>query len=142
MSNSVVGGNTALEVRKTNHRIRVLAGHKGHLMRVYPSILEWQIKNLLDENAVRYDFHRVFYKMSNDTAKKKVILKYYIADFWLPDKKIVLKIGDSPRKIEVESDDYMAPSLEGFRLQHTTIDIDSKDLHSENFLCDFTRLVK
>lgn len=128
------------EIQKLNHNIRILAGHKGHLMRIYPTQLESQIKSLLDEYSVKYDFHRVFYQL--DKSKHKLIEHYYIADFWLPDKKLVLSIEDCTRKIDIKNDNYRTSNLDNYRLQHTLISIRRDDLRNGNFLRDFLLLVK
>ena len=56
-------------------------------MALYPSKLEEMMQGHLDSWGIRYVPQYIFY-----IFKKDWIVKYYIADFYLPDRKIIIEV--------------------------------------------------
>lgn len=57
-------------------------------MDVWPSPLEEKMKVLLDRYDIRYETQKIFYIYADDGW----IIRYYIADFYVPDKKVVIEV--------------------------------------------------
>lgn len=75
-------------IQEHNREIVANAQFRAEEMRTWPSVLEERMKELLDENAVDYEFQKIFYIYADDGW----IMKYYIADFYLPDSDIIIEV--------------------------------------------------
>ena len=75
---------------RTKHNKEVMANaeYRAAEMRYFPSPLEERMKLFLDRNGIRYETQKVFYIRANDGY----ILKYYIADFYIPHKEIIIEV--------------------------------------------------
>ena len=63
------------------------AQFRAEEMKVYPSPLEERMKVFLDAHGIHYESQWIFY-----IFKGEWIVKYYIADFYLPDKKVIIEV--------------------------------------------------
>lgn len=71
-----------------NQEMRASAKFKAEEMKAWPSPLEERMQQFLDDNWVFYQFQKIFYI----TADNGYILRYYIADFYIPEKKIIIEV--------------------------------------------------
>ena len=71
-----------------NKEVRYKAEYRASEMTMFPSPLEEMMKSFLDEHNIRYDFQRIFYIFADDGW----IVRYYIADFYIPDKCIIIEV--------------------------------------------------
>ena len=71
-----------------NREVRYKAEYRASEMTMFPSPLEEIMKSFLDEHNIRYDFQRIFYIFADDGW----IVRYYIADFYIPDKAIIIEV--------------------------------------------------
>lgn len=71
-----------------NREIRAAAEYRAEEMKAWPSPLEKRMQIFLDENCINYETQKVFYICADDGY----ILRYYIADFYIPDKKIIIEV--------------------------------------------------
>lgn len=105
-----------------------------------PSENEQKFKNLLDENHIRYRFQKVFFKAIEGTRKTAEC--YYIAQFWLPRKKLFIEIPTGNR--------YRMPKIQDFRNYNALevfpkaqcIKLTEEDLITSEFINDFIKLIK
>ena len=74
-------------VQEHNREIMRSAQFRAEEMKVYPSPLEERMINFLDTHGVRYELQYIFYIFKGDW-----ISKYYIADFYIPDRKIIIEV--------------------------------------------------
>ena len=71
-----------------NKEVRYKAEYRASEMTMFPSPLEEMMKSFLDEHSIKYDFQRIFYIFADDGW----IVRYYIADFYIPDKAIIIEV--------------------------------------------------
>ena len=76
--------------RITIHNREVVnsAEYRASEMRLWPSPLEERMKDFLDKWGIQYEFQKIFYIR----AKDGWINRYYIADFYIPDKCIIIEV--------------------------------------------------
>lgn len=77
-------GNIAIH----NEEIRYKAEYRATEMKHFPSPLEERMKDFLEENWIFYEEQKIFYIYADDGY----IVRYYIADFYIPDKKIIIEV--------------------------------------------------
>lgn len=75
-------------VQEHNREVISQAEYRAEEMKVWPSPLEERMKKFLDEHCIRYEFQKIFYIYGD----KNWILRYYIADFYIPDKDIIIEV--------------------------------------------------
>ena len=71
-----------------NREVMASAQYRANQMDTWPSPLEERMKNLLDENYIDYESQKIFYIYADDGW----IIRYYIADFYIPDKDIIIEV--------------------------------------------------
>ena len=75
-------------VQEHNKEIMHKAEYRAWEMTAYPSKLEERMQLFLDEHFIDYEFQRIFYIYDEDGW----IIRYYIADFYIPDKSIIIEV--------------------------------------------------
>lgn len=87
--------------KEHNNRMKESAEYYAGEMRKNPSVLEKMMMEFLDNNHVDYEFQRIFYIRD----KAGFILKYYIADFYIPRRKIAIEMdGKFHEKQKIEDE--------------------------------------
>lgn len=71
-----------------NREVIASAEYRASQMDTWPSPLEERMKNFLDENYVEYEPQKIFYIYADDGW----IVKYYIADFFIPNANIIIEV--------------------------------------------------
>lgn len=71
-----------------NKEVMANARYRANEMITFPSKLEERMQLFLDRNNVYYDFQKIFYIYADDGW----IIRYYIADFYLPSSKIIIEV--------------------------------------------------
>ena len=85
---------------KRNRRMQASAECNAEDMKENPSYLEKMMMEFLDKNHIKYDFQKIFY-----IKKKQVIVRYFIADFYIPSKKLIVETDGKFHKNQVEYDE-------------------------------------
>ena len=75
-------------VQEHNREMMASAQFRADEMKTWPSRLEERMKEFLDDMGVRYEFQKIFYIYADDGW----IIRYYIADFYIPDKDIIIEV--------------------------------------------------
>lgn len=75
-------------VQDHNREVIGNAEYRAMEMRIFPSKLEERMKDFLDAHWIPYEFQKIFYIYDDDDW----IIRYYIADFYLPSHKIILEV--------------------------------------------------
>lgn len=76
------------KVSSHNKEVRAVAEYRATEMGTWPSPLEERMKGLLDLHGIEYEFQRIFCIYADDGW----IIRYYIADFYIPGKGIILEV--------------------------------------------------
>ena len=71
-----------------NKEVRSSAESRASEMRTWPSPLEERMIAFLDKNNVQYESQKTFYIYADDGW----IIRYYIADFYIPDRKLIIEV--------------------------------------------------
>ena len=71
-----------------NREIISSAEYRAEEMKIWPSPLEERMKNFLDEHCVEYEEQKIFYIYDEDGW----IIRYYIADFFIPQRNIIIEV--------------------------------------------------
>jgi very-short-patch-repair endonuclease len=64
------------------------ARFRAEEMNIWPSPLEERMKEVLDISGIHYEQQKIFYIYADDGW----IIRYYIADFYVPDKNIIIEV--------------------------------------------------
>jgi very-short-patch-repair endonuclease len=75
-------------VKEHNREIMVSANYRAGEMKIWPSPLEEKMKRYLEVYNITYEEQKIFYIYADDGW----IIRYYIADFYIPDKKIIIEV--------------------------------------------------
>jgi very-short-patch-repair endonuclease len=71
-----------------NKEIKASAEYRAEEMKTWPSPLEERMKEFLDKNYVEYEFQKIFYICDKDGW----IIRYYIADFYIPNRDVIIEV--------------------------------------------------
>ena len=86
--------------KKVNQKVKQAIG-RAQEMRNNPSWLEKQMMRFLDDRSVRYMFQKIFYIRNY----KDTITHYYITDFYIPEKNLIVEVDGKYHKDQIEKDD-------------------------------------
>ena len=71
-----------------NREVIASANYRASQMDTWPSPLEERMKKFLDDNDIYYEAQKIFYIYAEDGW----IIRYYIADFFVPDRNIIIEV--------------------------------------------------
>lgn len=75
-------------VEEHNRDIMRTAGYRADEMKTFPSPLEERMIRYLDTYHIEYELQKIFYIYADDGW----IIRYYIADFFIPSKNIIIEV--------------------------------------------------
>jgi very-short-patch-repair endonuclease len=75
-------------VKDHNKEIIYKAIYRANDMRTYPSKLEERMMEILDNHGIWYESQKIFYIYDDDGW----IRRYFIADFFIPDRNIIIEV--------------------------------------------------
>ena len=76
------------KIQNHNEEIIAQAEYRAGEMIAFPSKLEERMMSFLDDLGICYEFQKIFYIYADDGW----IIRYYIADFYVPDKNIIIEV--------------------------------------------------
>lgn len=76
------------KIQNHNKEIIAQAEYRAGEMIAFPSKLEERMMDFLDDLGICYEFQKIFYIYADDGW----IIRYYIADFYVPDKNIIIEV--------------------------------------------------
>ena len=71
-----------------NREVMASAEYRANQMDTWPSLLEERMKKLLEKNYIEYESQKIFYIYADDGW----IIRYYIADFFIPNANIIIEV--------------------------------------------------
>lgn len=77
-----------MNIKAHNREVIRAATSRAEEMIAFPSPLEERMISLLNIHNISFEFQKIFYIR----AKDGYILRYYIADFYIPDKAIIIEV--------------------------------------------------
>jgi very-short-patch-repair endonuclease len=75
-------------VKAHNKEVTTKARYRAEEMKIWPSPLEERMLLCLDAYGIKYEFQKIFYIYADDGW----IERYYISDFYVPDKKLIIEV--------------------------------------------------
>ena len=75
-------------VQEHNREMMASARFRAEEMKAWPSPLEERMQLLLDSWGIVYETQKIFYIRADDGW----IVRYYIADFYVPAKRIIIEV--------------------------------------------------
>ena len=75
-------------VKAHNREVMMKAEYRADEMTTWPSPLEARMQEFLDRYGIRYESQKIFYIYADDGW----IVRYYIADFYIPDRDIIIEV--------------------------------------------------
>jgi len=75
-------------IQEHNREIMRSAQHRSAEMDAWPSPLEERMKDFLDRNWIKYESQKIFYIYADDGW----IVRYYIADFFIPEANVIIEV--------------------------------------------------
>lgn len=120
--------NTFIPIPKEPHNKNVRNNAEGHAydMRKNPSYLEKQMIEFLDSHKIKYEFQKIFYIRSSGGFIKQ----YYIADFYIPKKHIILEVDGKFHKDQTKLDNFRTWNIQKHYPKVRIIRWEYKDFHS------------
>lgn len=105
-----------------------------------PSNNELLLKSILDGKHIKYKFQKPFYKSINGIKGSAV--SYYIAQFWLPRKRLFIEINPcNKHRNPINTDFRVYNALDVFP-KAQCIKLTKEDLNTPEFINDFIKLIK
>lgn len=71
-----------------NREVMAQAEYRAGEMIAFPSKLEERMQLFLNDLGIKYEFQKIFYIYADDGW----IIRYYIADFYIPSKDIIIEV--------------------------------------------------
>lgn len=75
-------------IKLHNMELMEQAKYRARQMDTWPSPLEERMKEFLDRHYVEYESQKIFYIYADDGW----IIRYYIADFYIPEKEVIIEV--------------------------------------------------
>lgn len=120
-------------IRQEGKKVAKFLGH-------FPSENELRLQALLDSNHFRYKFQKVFFKSIK--GMKGCAESYYIAQFWLPKKRLFIEVEPGKRLKKVKDDNLRTfDALEVFP-KAQCIKLSKNELDDAEFIDNFIKLIK
>jgi very-short-patch-repair endonuclease len=120
--------NTFIPIPKEPHNKNVRNNAEGHAydMRKNPSYLEKQMIEFLDSHKIKYEFQKIFYIRSSGGFIKQ----YYIADFYIPKKHIIIEVDGKFHKDQTKLDNFRTWNIQKHYPKVRVIRWEYNDFHS------------
>ncbi len=87
------------DVEKHNKKMIDSAEFHASNMKENPSYLEKIMMEFLDNHNIKYEFQKIYY-----IKKKKSIHRYFIVDFYIPHRNIIIEVDGKFHKNQVDYD--------------------------------------
>lgn len=126
--------------RKMSHLVRSEGEHNSRLMYKFPTSLESRVRDILDRNKVKYSFQKLFYRTVE--GYRQYTEAYYIANFWLPGKRLMIDVEPAPRKVGVKSEGLRTFSNDRIYPRAQVLKITERDLDYPSFTAELLAFVK
>ena len=71
-----------------NREVMYQAQFRAGEMQLFPSRLEERMQSYLDSHNIKYEAQKIFYIYADDGW----IIRYYIADFYIPSRHLIIEV--------------------------------------------------
>lgn len=77
-----------VDIKQHNREVINTAKSRCQEMRTWPSPLEERMQKYLDSHGIQYEFQKIFYIYGDNGY----IVRYFIADFFLPNYNLIVEV--------------------------------------------------
>lgn len=127
-----------LPKKENNKKLQDSAEVNAWWMRKNPSFLERMMLQFLDNNNIQYEFQKIFYI----AGKNNYITRYFIADFYIPSKKVVIEMDGKFHKEQEKQDKRRTALIKDYYKKVKVIRMTYKDMNNPNKLRDLLTRIK
>lgn len=138
MFNNKGGRGNFIPIPKAVNNKRVRNNAEGHVfnMKKKPSWLEKKMMEFLDNHKIKYEFKKIFYISSRNFIKH-----YYIADFYISRKDVVLELDDVTHH-DIKYDEYRTWNIKKHLPKIRVMRWKASDFHSYNNMKKLLEMLK
>lgn len=115
-------------IKEYNEKMNKLSSQYADNMKNAPSELEKKMLNFLDSYDAVYEFQKVF----NIKKKNKKIKRFYIADFFIPSKNLIIETDGAFHDQQIEEDEYRTKEIQEYYPDVKVLRWKWKDFYSYN----------
>ena len=91
-----------------NREIMASAEYRADEMKIWPSPLEEKMKEYLESYNIPFEEQKIFYITADDGW----IIRYYIADFYIPSQKIIIEVDGKFHDDQKQKDKYRTREIQ------------------------------
>ena len=121
-----------------NKNVRKNAELHANEMRQKPSWLEKQMIEFLNNQKIKFEFQKIFYIRSSGGFIKQ----YYIADFYLPKKHIILETDGKFHRMQTKLDNIRTKTIQRHYPKVIVVRWNSEDFHSYTNMKKLLEIIK
>lgn len=119
-------------VQEHNREIMAQADYRAAEMEIFPSKLEERMMDYLDKHNIYYESQKIFYIYADDGW----IIRYYIADFYIPDKHIIIEVDGKFHDKQKQHDKNRTKTIQEHYPEIEVLRYTWKDLFNEDKMSD------
>lgn len=119
-------------VQEHNREIMAQADYRAAEMEIFPSKLEERMMDYLDKHNIYYESQKIFYIYADDGW----IIRYYIADFYIPDKHIIIEVDGKFHDKQKQHDKNRTKTIQEHYPEIKVLRYTWKDLFNEDKMSD------
>ena len=125
-------------VKEHNREVMSSAKYRAEEMRTWPSPLEEKMKRYLDVYNITYEEQKIFYIYADDGR----IIRYYIADFYIPDKKTIIEVDGKFHNDQKQKDKNRTKEIQENYPEVEVLRYTWNDMHSFDTIADLINILK
>ena len=117
-------------VQEHNKEVMDSARFRAEKMNIWPSPLEEKMKEVLDISGIHYEQQKIFYIYADDGW----IIRYYIADFYVPDKNIIIEVDGRFHDRHKQHDKMRTKEIQEQYPEVEVVRFNWKEVHSRKIM--------
>lgn len=115
-----------------NREIMASAEYRAEEMKTWPSPLEESMKDYLESYSIPFEEQKIFYITANDGW----IIRYYIADFYVPDKNIIIEVDGKFHNDQKQKDKHRTREIQEHYSGVEVLRFTWKDVHDFDIMAN------
>lgn len=127
-----------LPKEENNKRIKDSAEIHAWEMKNKPSFLEKMMMGFLDRNHIMYEFQKIFYI----AGKNKYITQYFIADFYVPQRRTIVEVDGKFHKEQTKQDQIRTQLIKKHYKRTFVVRVTYNDFKNPKKLEDLVKRLK
>ena len=125
-------------ISEHNREVRNQAEYRAQEMKHFPSPLEERMQFFLEKHWILYEPQKIFYIYAEDGW----IIRYYIADFYLPGSNVIIEVDGKFHDKQKQHDKHRTKTIQEHYPGVEVIRFTMKDLSDEEKLQELLTKIK